>query len=101
MRSPDEALQSGPFRFETPYVLGGRICLFGDRIQLSGYTPLRRYRKTIPLDQLVHVDAPDDDRLLLWTTGGEVLRIRVKSSRNWRDMLRAHATAIQTRQVES
>ena len=82
--SPSTPLWSAPFRFAQPALLRPRATLFADRLELTGWRlPCGRYRRVVRLQRLLHeTSAPD--MLVLWQTGGDVLRLRVSDAAQWK-----------------
>ncbi len=81
------------FAFQYPSLLWGRVRLGPDGLSLTGWTWRGRYRRQIPFDRILHVDARADDELVLWLFNGEALRLRINRSAAWKAALNAAADA--------
>ncbi len=68
-------------------MLFARVTLEDDHLTRTGWTWRGRYRRRIPLDRILHVDARGDDELILWLFDGETLRLRMKHARAWKARL--------------
>ena len=77
------------FAFRNPSLWWARAQLEPDHLALTGWTWRGRYRRQIPLAGILHVDAKDDDALVLWLADGEALRLRVEQARRWKATLDA------------
>ena len=78
---------SATFRFRNPALLGARMRLYADRLELSGWRLQGRYLRRIALPQILQADAPEEETLLLWLSDGETLRLQVKNALLWRDAI--------------
>lgn len=79
-----EAVLSGGFRFRDPSLLCARARLYTDRLELSGWRLHGRYFRRIPLEQILHVDVPNADALLLWLSDGEKVSLEVEEALRWK-----------------
>lgn len=64
-------------------LIGARARLFEDRLELSGWKFFSHYRRTIPLDRIVHVDLKNKKELVLWLVDGEAVRLRISDAEIW------------------
>jgi hypothetical protein len=53
-------------------------------LDLSGWQLSGRYRRTISLDRIVHVDLKGSKELVLWLVDGEVVRLRINNADVWK-----------------
>ena len=81
------------FDFQNPSLLWGRVRLGPDGLSLTGWTWRGRFRRRIPFDRILHVDARADDELVLWLFDGEALRLRIERPAAWKAALNAAADA--------
>ena len=82
-------LLAGRFAFRDPSLWWARARLEAERLVLTGWTWRGRYRRHIPLDRVLHVDAKADDELVLWLIDGEALRLRVPQAPRWKTGIEA------------
>jgi len=82
-------LFSSAFRFTNPALAFARARLFTDRIELTGWQIQGRYRRSIPLNQVLQVDCSGGPSLLLWLSSGETLRLRVADPGLWKATIEA------------
>ena len=81
------------FDFKNPGLLRGRVRLGADALTLTGWTWHGRYRRCIPFDRILHVDARSPDELILWLFDGEALRLCVHQAGRWKTTLNALVAA--------
>ena len=83
-----EALFAGRFAFQNPILFCAKARLYRNCLTLSGWRlggrSLRKYRREIPIPQIVQVDVTDKDQLLIWLSSGETLRLKVVDARAWK-----------------
>ena len=75
---------SGRFSFEQPAMMRPRARLYVDRLELSGLTLRGRFKRIIPVESILHVDADGDSRLILWVSSGPAIRLRLPKAPTWK-----------------
>lgn len=83
----DDMLLTGRFSFCHPSLWCAWARLYPDRLELRGWRLWERYRRAIPLSDVLQVDAPEADRLLLWMANGQTLRICVSDAPRWQQAI--------------
>jgi len=87
MSLPERTQRTDRFSFINPPLLFARARLFADRLELSGWHLHGRYRRALLIRHILQVDALENDRLVLWLSSGETVRIRIRRARQWKAAL--------------
>ncbi len=87
LSNPSRHTHRSWFASRSPALLFARVTLEDDHLTLTGWTWRGRYRRLIPLDRILHIDARGDDELILWLFDGETLRLRMRHARAWKARL--------------
>lgn len=82
-------LRSGRFSFREPLLLFPRVRLRENELHLIGWGLRGRYQRSIPLVQVLRVDATRGGRLLLWLDNGETVRLWVDDASGWKKAIDA------------
>ncbi len=80
-------LRTGRFTFRDPTLFFARARLYPDRLELSGWRLRGRYRRSIPIKQVLQVDLLSDDSLMIWLSIGETVRIRIDQAARWKEAI--------------
>ncbi|GAB5519635.1 MAG: hypothetical protein RhofKO_18860 [Rhodothermales bacterium] len=83
-------LLSSTFAYEPPLLLWGRAHLFETHVELRGWHLRGRYRKRIPLADVLSAEVRGADTLLLWQRSGQVTRLQVQNASQWQRSIEAH-----------
>lgn len=78
---------TSPFTFGGPVLWLARARLFADHLELSGWRLRGRYRRRIPLRNILQVDVPRAEELLLWLSNGQSLRLGIPQAHVWKERL--------------
>ena len=74
----------GRFGFRSPALLLSTAHLYADHLDLSGWGLGGRYSREIPLYQILQIDSPAPDELLIWLTIGETIHLNLKQAKRWK-----------------
>lgn len=87
-------IRTGPFQFRDPALWFARVRLHADRLDLRGWHWHGRYLRTLPLRQILQVDAAGANGLVIWLTSGEIVRLRVRQARRWKTEIEARQAGL-------
>lgn len=79
-----KAVRTGRFSFKEPTLLRPRVRLFPDALVLEGWHWRGRFRRYVPLRDILQVDVTSTGRLLIWLTSGETIRLRLDAAEAWK-----------------
>jgi len=96
-----QTIRKGRFEFRTPALLLPRARLYADRLELSGWRLKGRFYRIIPLRQVLQIDAPGRDELLIWLSIGETLHLHVEHASKWKTEVEAQQLKLEKRSNES
>jgi hypothetical protein len=83
-----KAEMTSRFSFDNPALLRPRMSLYPERLVLTGWRLTGRYQRVIPLRDLLEIDTPGEDRLVLWLRTGNVVRLgNVEDARRWKTVI--------------
>ena len=87
---PDDAspLRTSRVSFQQPALWWPRLHLYPDRLELTGWRWFERYRRTLPVRDILQVDA-SDEVLVVWLSDGRALRLAVDDAARWREAVDA------------
>ena len=80
---------SSRFSFANPRLIGARARLTEGQLVFTGWRLTGRFKRTIDLDRIVHVDVGSADGVVLWLVDGEVIRLRIKDPSVWKSAIDA------------
>lgn len=66
-----------------------RLQLYIDRLELSGWWGWQHVQRTIPLDRLRRVRAPEEHRLTVHPANQDAVSLRVEDAARWARSIRA------------
>lgn len=87
-------MYTGRFQFSDPNLWWARARLYTDRLELTGWHWRGRYRRVLPLHQILQVDVPGDENLLIWLASGETVRLRIKEANRWKTAIEARLAGL-------
>lgn len=87
---------SDSFQSDDRWLWWGRLCLYIDRLELSGWRGLSSFHCTIPLTQLAHVRAPTSDTLVVRPRNREPTSIQIDEAPQWARSIRAFQACLDT-----
>jgi hypothetical protein len=91
---PETPIYTASFAPADRWLFWPRLCLYVDRLELTGWRGWRRVRRTVPLRQIHRVAAPDDETLVVQTQCHAGFTIQVEDAPQWADAVRSFRASL-------
>lgn len=84
------------FRSDEWWLWWGRLCLYVDRLELTGWRGWTSFRREIPLARLVRVRSLTENTLLVCLRNRDAVSVQVNNAPQWARSIRAFQACLDT-----
>jgi hypothetical protein len=84
------------FRSGERWLWWGRLCLYVDRLELSGWRGWTSFHRDLPLARLVRVRAPTQSTLTVHPRNQDAVSVQVDKAPQWARSVRAFRACLDT-----